>query len=775
MRILLTVCAAALAIGAQAADLANLHSDYETLLKWQYAAAMPLTQPVTIERDTAKWTLASGTIALAQPTAAGRITGLVWQGEGRFTMSVPDRFELAQLRRFIGAPGLRTIDEPITEMVFRVSDDTLDKLFPAAAKASAFSTSAAAEKRQNHWLIDLQNDVDARIIAAIANEGLHITAGFKTAHFDWLTYDYDSARDEEIQLTRFDRAFAESWLSLDRAEDRTTDGRPGLRESRCARLNSIRVKADLTRRGRDSGGDTNQRTLLGHYLVEEEIVPTVDGVAAVTMELDSFAQNLAARDEREIPLLVLRDRIGARTSNFDKKIHDPLLTLIFPTSLKKNGTRKVVFEYDLETANYALGNTWYPTVFGAFDDHTARLELTVNKRNAVRAMGRRESATENERGSTSVWIVDKPTKMVTFATAERFQEVTLEAPGVPKVTSFGWSTGLDVGARVRNSGADVINSLQVFQQMFACPIGCETFYVTSISGYHGQAFDCFLHLAESSYSEHPGASELFRAHEAAHEWFGHSVGWRTYRDQWLSEAFAEYAAMFFVKTTVKDGQKYFNEILDVYDFLLRGDMRGAFSKFNRPWLLERSSAKRARIGPIGHGFRAATADMPAGYLLQTYYKGPLVLHMLRQMLLVKTRSDDLFFKILRDFVHDYDDKLATTADFQRIVERDAPGDWDWFFDQWVYGAEIPTIRWSYSAAPSEGGKYKLNLTIKRSDTAPDFLVIAPVRVEFDGDKSATFFVSTKQDEITITREMPLSPRNVVFAPDHSLLANVKKE
>src|SRR5205814_10434265 len=38
-------------------------------------------------------------------------------------------------------------------------------------------------------------------------------------------------------------------------------------------------------------------------------------------------------------------------------------------------------------------------------------------------------------------------------------------------------------------------------------------------------------------------TELVRAHEIAHQWFGNKVGWNTYHDQWISEAFSNYAGV----------------------------------------------------------------------------------------------------------------------------------------------------------------------------------------------------------------------------------------
>ena len=52
-------------------------------------------------------------------------------------------------------------------------------------------------------------------------------------------------------------------------------------------------------------------------------------------------------------------------------------------------------------------------------------------------------------------------------------------------------------------------------------------------------------------------------HEVAHQWFGHSVGWASYHDQWLSEGFAEFAAGLFLQQAV--GPKWQKDYLDFWE------------------------------------------------------------------------------------------------------------------------------------------------------------------------------------------------------------------
>ena len=58
--------------------------------------------------------------------------------------------------------------------------------------------------------------------------------------------------------------------------------------------------------------------------------------------------------------------------------------------------------------------------------------------------------------------------------------------------------------------------------------------------------------------------------------------------------------------------------------------------------------------------------------------------------------------MLRDFVHEYDGKAASTEDFRRVLERNRGGDWGWFFDAWIYGADIPSYRWKLQRQAGRG-------------------------------------------------------------------------
>jgi len=96
-----------LAAPAQAAPRATVE-DHQKLQQWRYRAE-PVAVPaagIHWSFAGASWSLDSGRLWLAEPVADGAVTGIVFEGKGRFHMDVPDPVEREQLRRFAKRPSL---------------------------------------------------------------------------------------------------------------------------------------------------------------------------------------------------------------------------------------------------------------------------------------------------------------------------------------------------------------------------------------------------------------------------------------------------------------------------------------------------------------------------------------------------------------------------------------------------------------------------------------------------------------------------------------------
>jgi len=107
------------------------------------------------------------------------------------------------------------------------------------------------------------------------------------------------------------------------------------------------------------------------------------------------------------------------------------------------------------------------------------------------------------------------------------------------------------------------------------------------------------------------------------------------------------------------------------------------------------------------------------------------------------------------------------------VERVAPGDWRFFFDAWINNAAIPSYTWNYKVEPNAAG-YQVTINIKRSDVPDDFMTLIPIRFDYEDGTSGMIFLPNKHSEQVLTQKVQKKPRAVVFAPDHSLLAKVRR-
>jgi hypothetical protein len=772
---LLLVLAAGLAFPAFAADPPAPPEEYLQLNRWLYRAE-PVAVPaggLRWEKEGASWTLESGKIWFAEPTASGAVTGLVFEGKGRFRMAVPDPIELAQLRRFTEKPDLQEIDEPFSALVLRTSGE-LPVPIPASG-AGGYKENKLARERHEHWLTQWFDDVDARIVAALHTPGdLYFRVDAKTDRLGWLAFDYDGRRMEEIRLESFNTGYKypETWLSLDRAADRLADGRPSGRRNPEMDIQHADIVADVTEAGRD------EDFFKGRFQVDLRFTGARPGATAVMFTLNPFAR-LTEVTEDGRPLALIRDHIGGRKSIIDKRVYDDSLVVLLDrpiVPISNTEARTLRFVYELDLTNYVHSRAWYPDWEGdetfLTDPHTARIELTARKKHTLRSMGRQEQSDPLPDGrSHGVWVVDHPVKMVTFSFAEKFYEESAKVDGAPEVRCFGSKIEVSRKARFGEVARDVAKSLAYFGTLLGAPLPeDEPLYVTTISARHGQSFDGFIHLPEQSFDLlGPGLAELFRAHEVAHQWWGHRVGAATYRDAWLGEAFAEYSAMLYVRDTVPGGAKLFAEILRTYNDEQNGSIKSGFSKFTRFDVNLANRAHSGRIGPIGHSWRANTGELPTAYSSLIYGKGALVLHMLDRLLAEATGSDQALLDVLRDFLKENQGKEVSTADFAAAVARRAPGDWSWFFDQWVERAEVPAYRWTSSISGNT-----VILKVAQEGVPAGFKMPVPVRVELEGgavDRTVLVDAPEKSFELSFDAR----PKSVVFNPDSAVLAKTRKD
>src|SRR5207253_2883976 len=191
------------------------------------------------------------------------------------------------------------------------------------------------------------------------------------------------------------------------------------------------------------------------------------------------------------------------------------------------------------------------------------------------------------------------------------------------------------------------NSVRYFQAVFG-----NYPYPSFSAAFHpfhfGQGFPSLLMIPAADNGTK--RAYQFIAHETAHQWWGGIVAWRSYRDQWLSEGFAEYSGILFTGRRLN---------LDAERDLLRWTRE----ELIEPPLMVSGTGKGrlVDVGPIILGHRLFTRKTTDAYDALIYSKGALVLRMLHFLLSDQQTGDyQPFFDMMTDFVNRYRNKTAST-------------------------------------------------------------------------------------------------------------------
>jgi hypothetical protein len=243
----------------------------------------------------------------------------------------------------------------------------------------------------------------------------------------------------------------------------------------------------------------------------------------------------------------------------------------------------------------------------------------------------------------------------------------------------------------------------------------------------------------------PEFPEFFLAHEVAHQWWGQAVGWKSYRDQWLSEGFAHFAAAEYVRS-------------------VRGDE--AWLKLSRifyAWVENKTKA-----GPIWLGSRLGhlTQD-PQAFSALLYNKGAYILFMLKELM-----GPEDFAACLKDFFQKYKHTKASIEDFRTVAQKHYSGDLNPFFDQWLSRWDIPEVKWNYSVH-QDGSDAVINLRFKQSAALP-YLLKLPLVARDSAGKEFRTDVTLDKPAQNIELHVPLTPVRVELDPLRENLVKVSQ-
>ena len=230
-------------------------------------------------------------------------------------------------------------------------------------------------------------------------------------------------------------------------------------------------------------------------------------------------------------------------------------------------------------------------------------------------------------------------------------------------------------------------------------------------------------------------------HEIAHQWFGNTVTEYDWNDVWLSEGFATYFTMRFIKHAYGDA---------VFVKELVKSRRDIFK------MSENNDDYR-----IVHSNLTDMSKVTSGL---TYQKGAWILNMLCNYI-----GEENFQKGIRDYYQRYFNGTATTENLRMAFERASGKDLKQFFNQWLYqGGNIKLEgNWKYNA------KAKM-IEIELKQLQPEkYNFIMPLEIGIalkDKSKQKIEMVKLNKRVVKVSIPSETLPLDIVLDPKTKLLA-----
>ena len=697
--------------------------------------------------------LTAGYLAFAKPVngrhIAAAFTTDVEAGDAEVLVIPPNRSERLSLANFTGSP---TLEEHFKSAIMIFTDSTGEELLAEVKSKASPKDAEMGALFADRWSSTLQNlaaSFEVRLVyellAPQPRTGLFYMAvsGSKLGNFDVI---YDPNSREQITIgqlaERNGHSFFDTW-----------------------------TRFAGTKQRRDASAAPELPFTLDNYRIETEIHPdlTLSCVTRATATpKQSFGRALPFWTSRQMRITEARidgrpaevfQRESLRATLIGGNDNEEFLVM-FPEGLDPGKPHEIEFHHEGNVIAKAGQNvffvaargTWYPRLGDAF----ARYDLTFRYPRDLVLVATGDPVGDRSEGDLRIseFRASAPIRFAGFnlgayectqreqagyavnVCANREIEAALRTLPQPVITGFQTPEGLrpkrhlpditppppppNPAARLQMLAGDVSGALQYMTSLFGPPC-LRHLSVSPIPGGFGQGFPGLIYLSTLSYLDptqrpagarnNPDAqiffSEVLDAHEVAHQWWGNVVLGAGYSDDWIMEALADYSALMYLEK--KKGPRALETVLDRY----------------RNHLLEKTASGGTveSSGPITWGPRLLSSKTPDAWRAITYEKGAWIIHMLRRRL-----GDERFTSMLHDICEQYRYGTLTTEQFRQVAQRFSPpkspdADFRQFFDTWVYGSGIPTIKMTHAIRGS-----RITGTIAANDSE-DFSGLIPVEVQ----------------------------------------------
>jgi hypothetical protein len=729
----------------QAEELPADTSQMEGAFNAFYAVDLDLEHPLKIQdlalvKDSAALNFKQGTVYLARPVI-GQVTGAYFIGDGTMKLTPPTRTERKSLKRRYGK---ETFEEPFTEAVLRFDDGT-DKELLAVGKPSE-STGAsiptwASRAKLGYKSDDLQMDLlESRLNGS--SRGHFFTADVNTPSRKWINYSYrDRQRIETFLIDeRAGGLWYDPWCLFHKKSDYDQKGNynvlPAMDLKDPTALRNVAMTVEIP----------NTKTVLVDARLRVEAL--VDGVRAIRFKLvnniDAASWNEAGRP---VSVTLVQDPSGAPLPYIHK--WNQLLVLL-PKGLAKGETAEVQVKATEDTIiqltplSFWIYTTypWFPQIGYMGGRYTFDWTVKVAKPMKVAGSGEMVKEWEEGRLNCAQWRSATPTQFPSFIFGEFKTKdgVYKREPPASGEVALRLYAVRDSKVNEENILFNVQQGLKAYESIFG-PFPYKDLDMAEMAQFLGFAQSppgiLLLNWVMGG-AGGGGQADQVIFHELAHQWWGNQVGWAGPEDDWISESWAEYGAG--LMTQGIDPKKFREKLK-------------AWKKEAMEWDHE---------GTIASSWHARERRSRTALL---YSKGPYVVHMLRSWM-----GWENFSKLTNTIQTKYRNTNINTDTLARETSTIMGYDMFPFFDQWVRDQGIPKVHYTWSAAPTEDGKFLVTVKARQEDAENFKFMMIPISLDFGKSEPVVVTKPFLKAEVEIQLKAPVRPTDVRLDDEASQLA-----
>jgi hypothetical protein len=725
-----------------------------------------------------------GTFYFSAPVE-GRVTTAVFIGQGEFRADAPPiKFEKENLKRLTGEENVLT---DFKTAVLRFTDDTFE-LVGKNRQAGAVNEKAQkmAAELDTRMLKETGANLSARLTLSILNQE---QPGFFFASFDGGRrgrFSYVLDYQNRIPVANFDINAGEKgllfaykgelfgndvWLAFHALDDYRHN---------TAQYSDINDLIDITHYEMDLDlRNPTDKLKLATKLSAEVRQQNLRAISFVIGE--SLWEGEGMRVKKQMHLKSVR--MGADELAAVQEDWEGGLTVFLPRPAQAG--EKLVLEFQQEgdfimdpdairDCYYPVSNeTWYLRQ-GYLDRASFDLTFHHRKRYKVASVGLRVSEEPDPESKDDVvtkYRMEQPIALATFALGpfERHTETIKMEKGGELPIEFNSLPGSYTAIKEDFILAEMNNSIRYFSLLFG-KYPYPTFGATFHPFGYGQGFASMLMIPPTDTADKYTYS--FISHETSHQWWGDIVTWRSYRDQWLSEGFAEYSGLLYTALREKS-MSGSDELID--------QMRRSL-KLPPRTLTGLGKGRLNDVGPLILGHRLSTNKTRGAYTVLIYNKGALVLRMLHFLLMNPANGDDKgFFDMMTDFVERHRNGFASTEDFRAVASeyfaRSPIGqkyklkDLNWFFNQWVFESELPAYQVEYQIQDQPDGSVVVSGNVLQENVPDDWFMPLPIVFFFTEKQWAAGTVYAFGPKTPFQIKLPARPKEIKLDPQRWILSD----